>query len=237
MRDLQTPLYRARLALGAQDVAQAQSLRQLAFRGKSGLDYDPFDATARQVLVETHAGEVLATFRLLDFDQGDDLAKSYAAQFYDLGRFAAQNGKKAEVGRLCLHPKARDPDLVRICWASLARLALGQGVQHLFGCSSFAKASPDVHAPALGWLSQNALGPVDLRPATLHPDSLPLTQGVADEKGLPALLRFYLGLGGWVADHAIIDRDLDTLHIFTALDLCVLPPARAKWLLAMAGLG
>ena len=36
---------------------------------------------------------------------------------------------------------------------------------------------------------------------------------------LPPLLKFYLRLGGRVSDHAVIDRDLDTLHVFTYLDL------------------
>ena len=36
---------------------------------------------------------------------------------------------------------------------------------------------------------------------------------------LPPLLKFYLRLGGKVSDHAVIDRDLDTLHVFTYVDL------------------
>ena len=40
-----------------------------------------------------------------------------------------------------------------------------------------------------------------------------------DNNFLPPLLKFYLRLGGKVSDHAVIDRDLDTLHVFTYLDL------------------
>ena len=36
---------------------------------------------------------------------------------------------------------------------------------------------------------------------------------------LPPLLKFYLSLGGRVSDHAVIDKDLDTLHVFTYVDL------------------
>ena len=39
------------------------------------------------------------------------------------------------------------------------------------------------------------------------------------KNGLPPLLKFYLRLGGKVSDHAVIDRDLDTLHVFTYVDL------------------
>ena len=36
---------------------------------------------------------------------------------------------------------------------------------------------------------------------------------------LPPLLKFYLKLGGKVSDHAVIDRELDTLHVFTYVNL------------------
>ncbi len=51
---------------------------------------------------------------------------------------------------------------------------------------------------------------------------------------LPPLLRTYLGMGGWVSDHAVIDRDLDTLHVFTAVEIAKIPPARARALRAIA---
>ena len=236
MRDLLTPRYRARLAVGPPDVARVQALRSLAFRRSGQNDADPYDIRADHLLVETLAGEVLASFRIAVFDAGDDLRQSYAAQFYDLTRFAAQPGRKAEVGRFCLHPMAQDPDLVRLCWAALAQLALGQGVDHLFGCTSLPGADPQIHAPALAWLAQTALGPAALRPQPLG-GALAMAVSGADAKGVPPLLRFYLTLGGWVADHAQIDRDLNTVHVFTALTLSDLTPARAKRLRAMAALG
>ena len=236
MRDLLTPRYRARLAAGTPDVARAQALRSLAFRHSGQSDADIYDARAQHLLVETLAGEVLATFRIAMFDAGDDLSQSYAAQFYDLTRFAAQPGRKAEVGRFCLHPLAQDPDPVRLCWAALARLALGQGVDHLFGCTSLPGANAQIHAPALAWLAQTSLGPQAFRPQPLD-GALAMAGSGADATGVPPLLRFYLTLGGWVADHARIDRDLDTVHVFTALTLTDLTPSRAKRLRAMAALG
>lgn len=236
MRELLTPRYRARLAAGAQDVARAQGLRALAFRRAGQSDADRFDSRADHLLVETHAGEVLATFRIATFNAGDDLGQSYAAQFYDLTAFASQSGCKAEVGRFCLHPLSHDPDLVRLCWAALARLALGQRVDHVFGCTSLPGADAQTHAPALAWLAQTALGPVEVRPRP-RAQALAMAGKAADAKGVPDLLRFYLAMGGWVADHALIDRDLDTVHVFTALDLTELTPARAKRLRALATLG
>ena len=53
--------------------------------------------------------------------------------------------------------------------------------------------------------------------------------------GMPPLLRTYLLMGGWVSDHAVVDRDLNTLHVFTALEIRAIPPARARLLRGVAG--
>jgi putative hemolysin len=52
---------------------------------------------------------------------------------------------------------------------------------------------------------------------------------------MPPLLRTYLLMGGCVSDHAVIDGDLNTLHVFTGLEIAAIPPARARALRAVAG--
>jgi len=52
---------------------------------------------------------------------------------------------------------------------------------------------------------------------------------------MPPLLRTYLMMGGWVSDHAVIDADLGTLHVFTGLEIAAIPPARKRLLRAVAG--
>ena len=52
---------------------------------------------------------------------------------------------------------------------------------------------------------------------------------------MPPLLRTYLLMGGWVSDHAVVDRDLNTLHVFTGLEIRAVPPGRARLLRGVAG--
>ena len=52
---------------------------------------------------------------------------------------------------------------------------------------------------------------------------------------MPPLLRTYLLMGGWISDHAVIDRQMDTLHVFTGVEIAAIPPARARALRALAG--
>jgi hypothetical protein len=37
-------------------------------------------------------------------------------------------------------------------------------------------------------------------------------------------------MGGWVTDHAVIDYDLNTLHVFTGVEISRVPAARARLL-------
>ena len=52
---------------------------------------------------------------------------------------------------------------------------------------------------------------------------------------MPPLLRTYLMMGGWVSDHAVIDRQMGTLHVFTGVEIRAIPAARQRLLRALAG--
>jgi putative hemolysin len=52
---------------------------------------------------------------------------------------------------------------------------------------------------------------------------------------MPPLLRSYLAMGGWVSDHAVIDRDLGTMHVFTGLEADSVPACRLRALEAAPG--
>lgn len=47
-------------------------------------------------------------------------------------------------------------------------------------------------------------------------------------RAMPPLLRSYLLMGGWVSDHAVIDAELNTLHVFTGVEVARVPEARAR---------
>lgn len=232
--------YLARLAEGPADLARVQALRWQAFFGGhgGGLDQDPFDALCQHLMIEDSVqgagGPVLGAFRLMILPDARQAAQSYSAQFYDLSLFAALSGPLAELGRFCIRPGPGDADVMRLAWGALARLVEAAQVGWLFGCSSFAGADPAPHRTALAALGQHHLGPPHLRPARKAVETVNLGAADGSRAGLPPLLRSYLALGGWVSDHAVIDRRLDTLHVFTALDVAAIPPARARILRQIA---
>lgn len=226
--------YAAQLISGDDDLTEAQALRHLAFRpGRGGgRDHDDFDPLCRHLLVHEAGGALVACCRLQSFVGGSDLSASYSAQFYDLSQLARFAGPKLELGRFCLHPARHDPDILRLTWATLTALVDAEGVTLLFGCTSFAGADPTLHLAALGAL-RPYVAPQAYAPGPRAHVRVALPEGGGPVADLPALLRIYLAMGGWVSDHAVIDRDLDTLHVLTALDLSAVPAARARALRAI----
>ena len=241
------PLTRGRLTVRAAeagaDIAGLMALRGRVFRGDAAADdRDAHDAGAIHVLVESE-GRVLAGFRLIAMATGAEVGRGYAAARYDLSRLAGFALPILELGRFCIDPQAgTDPDILRAAWAFITREVDARGAGMLCGCTSFAGADPARHRAALAHLTRH-LAPAALAPLPRGADVVHFARDLAGVRpdpaaalaGLPPLLRTYLMMGGWVSDHAVADRDLDTLHVFTAVDIAAIPPARARALRALAG--
>jgi len=232
----------ARLAETPADIARAQELRHLCFLAARGLcrpggrDEDSFDAACKHVLIEEAGGRLVACFRGMILPAAR-IADSYSAQFYDLSALRGFAGPVMELGRFCIHPAVQDPDVLRLAWAAITRMVDAQSVGLMFGCTSFAGADPALHVEALAHLGRHHAAPAGLAPGR-NGRGVDLPTIPADPRralaAMPPLLRSYLGLGGWVSDHAVIDADLDTLHVFTAVEVARIPPARARALRALA---
>jgi L-ornithine Nalpha-acyltransferase len=235
--------YRVEVGYGEKALAQALPLRALCFRTGTGDGRDGFDAEALQVVLrDVASGLVVCAYRLALFQPGQ-IGHSYSAQFYKLDRLQRFSAPMLELGRFAIHPERHDPDILRLAWAAMTRLVDGQGVGLLFGCASFERAEVAPHRAALRWLAARALAPEIWRPEVgaavpvayahdLAGDTPDLAAAMAQ---MPPLLRTYLAMGGWVSDHAVLDRDLDTLHVFTAVEIAAIPPARARALREIAG--
>jgi putative hemolysin len=236
--------YRARAAATLRDIELAQRLRTLAFRGPQaqGLDHDDFDAACTHVLVEeTCSGTLVCCFRLLHLRSGAEIGRSYSAQFYELSALADFEGPMVEMGRFCIHPDWCDPDILRVAWGAMTAHVDRTRVEMLFGCSSFHGTEAREYYDAFALLRDRHIAPPRWLPRVKAPAVFRFASRLrrkADLKRaqakMPPLLRTYLMMGGWVSDHAVIDRELGTLHVFTGLEIRAVPPARARLLRAMA---
>ncbi len=244
MRIFGSGRYRARLAESAEDLHACQRLRWLTFRANrgigaepEGLDADEFDPICRHLMVEeTRGGRLVCCFRFLPLASGAEIDRSYSAKYYELSNLATFPGRMAEMGRFCIHPECRDPDVLRVAWAAMARFVEGDGVEMLFGCSSFSGVDAEAYADAFALLGERHLAPKRWLPRVKAPKVFRFAKKLRLRKPnvklalsrMPPLLRTYLTMGGWVSDHAVIDTDLNTLHVFTGVEIAAVPPARRR---------
>ncbi len=254
MLSLRKGRYAARVADGEDDLRRAQELRFLTFiaRGgaaqgggrETGRDEDGFDSRCTHVLIEDQrSGTLVCCFRLLMLQSGGEIGRSYSAQHYNLAALEAFGGPMVEMGRFCIHPDWKDPDILRVAWGAMTGFVDAAGVEMLFGCSSFHGTEAEAYLDAFALLKDAHLAPRRWLPRVKAPNVFRFAQRLRQRspdmrramQAMPPLLRTYLLMGGWVSDHAVVDREMNTLHVFTGLEIRAIPPTRARLLRAAAG--
>ncbi|MFU8777434.1 MAG: GNAT family N-acetyltransferase [Roseovarius sp.] len=245
MAGLGNQRYQARIGTTPEDRQAAQRLRAQVFLGMvEGLDCDPFDDICTHILIEeAGSGTLVCCFRMLMLNGGAEIAQSYSAQFYELSALASFEGKMAEMGRFCIAPGRLDPDILRVAWAAMTRFVDDNGIEMLFGCSSFHGTETETYLDAFAMLRERHLAPRRWWPRVKSPSVFRFAQRLRRHKPdlklamrhMPPLLRTYLMMGGWVSDHAVIDRHLNTLHVFTGVEIGTIPATRKRLLRALAG--
>ena len=240
--------FSARVTVDGDDILAAQHLRTSQFGTGTGpdgqgRDADQFDDICRHVLIEDIAsGELAACFRFLHLTGGAEIERSYAAVYYNLARLKTYPDPVLEIGRFCIDPNRSDPDILRIAWAMLTRYVDVHRIGMMFGCSSFGGTDISPYKDAYALLKDRHLAPRHWSPGVKAPSVIRYARDLAHMKpdlkqagnSMPPLLRTYLAMGGWVSDHAVIDRQLDTLHVFTAVEISAIPAQRKRLLRADA---
>lgn len=223
-----------------EEIRTAQALRARCFGVDQFFDSDAFDARSIHVLVrDISSGDLVCCYRLLAL-RGAELAQSYAGQFYELSALQNYNGLMMELGRFCVAPDRQDPNILRIAWAAMTQVVDAQNVQMLFGCSSFAGVETAEYLDAFAMLRAHHLAPKLWLPRVKAPDVFRFAAGQRRKPDvkkamlrMPPLLRTYLMMGGWVSDHAVVDRQMNTLHVFTGLEIGAIPATRKRLLRAL----
>ncbi len=238
--------YKVRFAQTEADIHAAQRLRYMAFapaRAVAGIDADGLDALCTHVLVEEVAtNRLVCCFRLLKMPNGSEISRSYSAQSYDISALTAYGDPIVEMGRFCLDPQVKDGDLIRVAWAAMTRYVDENNIKFLFGCVSFPGLDASAYSHVFALLQQKHLAPAQYFPRKKAQEIRRFcdwaAMGDPDHRialrQMPPLLRTYLAMGAWVSDHAVVDRHMNTLHVFTGLEISAIPPVRKRLLRALA---
>lgn len=234
------PHFELRLAASDRDLRAAQRLRYRVFVEELGGDGDLVDHAARLerdefdphydhlILIDTRrdAGaldHVVGVYRLLTSEKARVAGRFYSETEYDLAALRATGRKLLELGRSCVDPAYRGGTAMFHLWNGLADYVLERQIEILFGVASFHGTDLAALKMPLAYLHHHHLAPPELRvrvqPA--HFQSMDLVARYQIDRpaamvAIPALIKAYLRLGGFVGDGVYVD------HRFNTTDVCLL---------------
>ena len=220
---------------------EAQAFRYKAFgmANETGLECDEYDKKFKHILIRDRQNRrVVGYFRYIFYKSGALVQNGYSAAYYDLKKIESFDRPLLEVGRVCTDPSRKDPDILRLVWAYLANCIKLKKIAFIFGCSSFEGTDQNKYTDSFAVLQLRHLGPKNLLPSIKSPAVFKFAKVLKADPNfkiailkMPSLLRAYLLMGGWVSDHAVIDKKLNTLHVFTGLEVSKIPNAKRRFLL------
>lgn len=231
-----------RLARDARDLRAAQRLRYEVFVAELGargpmidhanrLEVDAFDPYFDHLLLidqrrdPATLSDVVGVYRLLPPEALAAAGRYYSEGEFDLSRLKSSGRRLLELGRTCVHPDLRGGAAMFLMWNGLAEYVLERHIEVLFGAASFHGTDASALAQPLSLLHHFHRAPLSLRvtpqPAQAQAINL-LPEAQVDRvtamAGIPALIKAYLRLGGFVSDGAWIDRDFNTLDLCLVVD-------------------
>lgn len=177
---------------------------------------------------------VVGVYRLLPGDRSDHF---YSESEYDLTLLKQSGRRLLELGRSCVHRDYRGGLALQQLWAGLAGYVLERDIEILFGVASMHGTDVETLAHSLSHLNHAHLAPPDLRVRAQEDvyqpmDLVPVDQidRVAAMRQVPALIKSYLRIGGFVGDGAFIDHEFNTTDVCMILDIARLNAAtRARF--------
>lgn len=234
------PDFSAKLVETEAELRAAQHLRYRVFVEELGgggamvdhaaqLERDRFDPYFDHLILLDHArgddirDQVVGVYRLLRDDQAEAAGQFYSEDEYDLTPLKASGRKLLELGRSCLDAEYRGGAAMYHLWNALAAYVLQHEIEILFGVASFHGTDLEALAQPLSMLHHNHLAPTDLR-VIAQPAQFAAMDRVAPEAldrraamvQVPALIKAYLRLGGFVGEGAYVD------HVFNTTDVCLI---------------
>lgn len=228
--------FSVKLARSQDELRAAQALRYRVFVEELGGDGPLVDHEARLerdafdpffdhlLLLDRNRGDaVVGVYRLLRDDQARQAGQFYSEDEYDLTPLIRSGRRLMELGRSCLDAEYRGGSAMYHLWNGLARYVAEHDIEILFGVASFHGTDPATLAQPLSLLHHRHLAPEALRVRAQDSQYQTLNL-IAPEKldrraamlQVPALIKAYLRLGGYVGDGAYID------HAFNTTDVCLI---------------
>jgi len=233
------------LARCAEDISAAQRLRYDVFVDELGAsgplvdhstrrEIDRFDPFFDHLLLydrrRQSGDQVVGVYRLMGPEAAARAGQFYSEDEFDLGPLRGSGRRLLELGRSCVHRDYRGGTAMMHLWKGLADYVADHRIDVMFGVASFPGLDPVPLSGALSLLHHRHLAPAELRPraraAGLQRMDL-IAEGDLDRpaaiRAIPALIKAYLRLGGFVGQGAYLDRAFNCLDVCLVMDVARIP--------------
>jgi putative hemolysin len=224
-----------RLARGGPDLLAAQRLRYEVFVRElgadgpgvdhvRGLECDEFDAHCDHLLLidprrdPARLEHVVGAYRLLPPENLAAAGRYYSESEFDLSALRGSGRRLLELGRSCVHRDHRGGASMLLLWNALADYVTERRIEILFGPASFHGTDLAALAQPLSWLWHNHRAPEGLRVTPKAPAQRMDLCAPGCGAGVPALIKAYLRLGGFVSDGAFVDQAFNTVDVCLMMD-------------------
>jgi len=177
------------------------------------------------LVTDQATGRLAGVYRLMRADHARAAGGFYSAEEYDLSLLTTGPARLLELGRSCLHRDFRGSMAMYHLWAGLADYVARHDIDILFGVASLHGTNPNTLAAPLSLLHHNHLAPPELRVRArqVNFQSMDLIAPAQLDRrramiGMPALIKAYLRLGGFVGEGAYIDHQFNTIDVCLVMD-------------------
>lgn len=224
------------IATKPEEISASQELRyRIFFEEMGGIpseeakrikrDSDRFDDYCDHLLVRDYdlpaeSGQVVGTYRLLRRSALRDLPSFYSESEFDISAIKRLKGELLELGRSCVDANYRNRAVMTLLWRGIGAYVTQHNVQLMFGCASFFGIDPQEHKIPLSYLYHYHMAPEEMRSKALpdqYIDMNLMPKEAINEKrafaALPALIKGYLRMGGYIGDGAVIDPHCKTIDV------------------------
>lgn len=240
------PHFELRLAADEDEIRAAQRLRYSVFVEELGgdgtmvdhdarLEMDRFDPHFDHLILLDHRraadDRVVGVYRVMQSDGAEAAGQFYSEDEYDLSALRASGRKLLELGRSCVHADYRGGTAMMYLWGGLAEYIARESIDVMFGVVSFHGLDATPLAGPLSLLHHRHLAPPEIRPRARASgfqamdllDEATLDRPAA-VRALPALIKAYLRLGGFVGEGAFIDRPFNCIDVCLVIDVARMSP-------------
>lgn len=218
-----------------EEIQASQDLRYRVFFDEMGAvpmggikaqkrDFDQYDDICDHLLVVEHVDgggtNVVGTYRLLRSEPMKRVGHFYSESEFDISPIKQYSGNILEVGRSCVDKNFRNRAVMQLLWRGIGAYVAKFDIALMFGCASFHGTDPKEHAMALAYLHHYHQAPENLCPAAL-PERF-INMNLMDKEAvdtkvaftmLPALIKGYLRLSGYIGLGAVIDPEYNTTDV------------------------